>query len=259
MAKVCGVYNIENIVNGHIYIGSSVNVECRICRHSNDLDKGCHVNIHLQRAFDKYGFENFVWNILVICDPDMLLFYEQRFIDTLHPEYNICKMAGKPNLTDEIRHARSIRMKGNKNLLGYKFSSISKYKMSESAKARTDIRITSIETRQKISAFMKGKKYTLGYKYSSESRRKMSESAKGRKHSDESRKKMSDSRRGRKASEEHKRNISKGLTGRKLSEAHKEYLSNLMHTTQSKLTPEQRSKNAKKASDARWEKRRSMK
>lgn len=48
--KVAGIYQIRNIVNGKVYIGSAVNIERRWGMHKNRLKAGQHRNIHLQRA-----------------------------------------------------------------------------------------------------------------------------------------------------------------------------------------------------------------
>lgn len=53
------IYCIENKINNHCYIGQTVNFSSRISKHFCELRKGQHCNIVLQRAFDKYGEENF--------------------------------------------------------------------------------------------------------------------------------------------------------------------------------------------------------
>lgn len=71
----CGIYQIINKENGHMYIGLSKNIEQRIKEHfshgingkrKDDLDKP------LYRAFKKYGIDNFEWNILEECSDDLL-------------------------------------------------------------------------------------------------------------------------------------------------------------------------------------------
>ena len=59
-----GIYRIRNIINNKIYIGSAFNFKTREKRHFNQLRKGKHHSVLLQRAFDKYGEENFVFEII---------------------------------------------------------------------------------------------------------------------------------------------------------------------------------------------------
>jgi len=59
-----GIYKIT--CNDKLYIGSSNNIRKRWRRHINDLNGNKHINIHLQRAFDKYGINNFKFEIFRI-------------------------------------------------------------------------------------------------------------------------------------------------------------------------------------------------
>ena len=44
----CGIYKIENLVDGKIYIGSSLNLENREYKHFWMLSRNTHDNQHLQ-------------------------------------------------------------------------------------------------------------------------------------------------------------------------------------------------------------------
>lgn len=59
-----GVYKITNILDGKFYVGSSKNIESRWYTHRKELNLGCHNNQHLQRAWNKYGEENFTFEVL---------------------------------------------------------------------------------------------------------------------------------------------------------------------------------------------------
>lgn len=50
-----GIYQIKNILNNKIYIGSAKDFDKRWKRHFNDLNNGSHSSIKLQRSFDKHG------------------------------------------------------------------------------------------------------------------------------------------------------------------------------------------------------------
>lgn len=54
------IYFITNKINGKKYIGKTNDIERRVSRHFSDLKSGSHHSHKLQRAFNKYGKENFV-------------------------------------------------------------------------------------------------------------------------------------------------------------------------------------------------------
>ena len=70
--KICGIYCIQNIRNKKRYIGQSINAKNRMYKHKWQLKKGIHKNKHLQRSVNKYGLENFTFEILKECKKDEL-------------------------------------------------------------------------------------------------------------------------------------------------------------------------------------------
>lgn len=62
---LAGVYLIHCLSSGKSYIGCSKDVEDRLKTHFADLRSRRHVNIKLQRAWDKYGEANFKSAILL--------------------------------------------------------------------------------------------------------------------------------------------------------------------------------------------------
>ena len=77
-----GIYCIRNIENNKMYIGSTHNFSERKYRDFHYLEIGKHHSIVLQRAYDKYGKESFVFEILKECsDEENLLKTEQYFLD----------------------------------------------------------------------------------------------------------------------------------------------------------------------------------
>ena len=63
--KNFGIYVITNSIDGKVYIGSTIrNFRKRWREHRNLLKDGNHGNVHLQRAWNKYGEENFQFEIL---------------------------------------------------------------------------------------------------------------------------------------------------------------------------------------------------
>ena len=84
-----GIYKITNEINGKFYIGSTKDLNRRKKDHFRLLKKGTNHSIILQKAVDKYGIENFRFEILVECSEDLLFTIEQKLVDKLNPEYNI--------------------------------------------------------------------------------------------------------------------------------------------------------------------------
>jgi group I intron endonuclease len=88
-----GIYIITS-TSGKFYVGSAVNLYKRWALHRTHLKKGEHHCKPLQHAYQKYGLEGLAFKVLFICKKEDLLWYEQRTIDTLHPQYNTCLVAG---------------------------------------------------------------------------------------------------------------------------------------------------------------------
>jgi group I intron endonuclease len=63
-----GIYKIISKASNKIYIGCASNVRTRINGHLYDLRKEKHKNSYLQRAWTKYGEENFVFEMIEKCD-----------------------------------------------------------------------------------------------------------------------------------------------------------------------------------------------
>ena len=98
-AKTSGVYAIVNLSNGKRYIGSSIDVAKRWRVHRNDLKIGKHHSVKLQRAFAKYGAENFDFQILECVAERSLLAEREQYWINLHQSstrngYNACPVAG---------------------------------------------------------------------------------------------------------------------------------------------------------------------
>ena len=94
----CGIYQIRNKVDNKIYIGSSKELKIRKSKHFRMLKDGKHDNKHLQRAFNKYGESNFVFEIVELCDENEQFVLEQYWIDKFFGKncYNINSSAVKP-------------------------------------------------------------------------------------------------------------------------------------------------------------------
>jgi len=72
-----GIYKITNTKNGKIYIGQGKNVYARIHRHLNGNG-----SVVIRDALKgKYKRSDFVWEVLIFCEQDMLDYYETKFIE----------------------------------------------------------------------------------------------------------------------------------------------------------------------------------
>lgn len=173
-----GIYKIENIVTGDIYIGQSVNPTLRQSQHWRRLTINKHHNIYLQRAWNKYGKDCFVFEIILFCEHDQLSIREQELVDRLDPAYNIRK-----DCVDSP--------------LGTKHSEETRRKLSESHKGQKAHNLgkkTSYEVRMKQSRARMGKRpANYGVPCSEEAKKKISEKLKGNVIPPEVRQKLSES------------------------------------------------------------------
>lgn len=97
-----GIYKIESLVSGECYVGSSTNIRERAQKHLYEF-KNNKNSLILQRAWNKYGEKNIVMMVIELCDRNILRKREQYYIDTLHPKYNLSRLASGLEMTPEIR------------------------------------------------------------------------------------------------------------------------------------------------------------
>lgn len=92
--KPAGVFQVKNIANGKVLLGSSLNLEGPLNSHKFMLSIGRHRNKALQKDWDEYGPEKFVFEVLefvkVRDDPnfdlhDELTLLEQIWLEKLQP------------------------------------------------------------------------------------------------------------------------------------------------------------------------------
>lgn len=148
----CGIYQIVNKLNGKRYVGSSVNVEVRWQTHRRELRKGTHHAQHLQRSWNKHGEESFNLEVILECDPEMLIQEEQKELDSGF-DYNSSPTAGSPlgfKFSDEsrerVRQNRLDRYAADPEGFSAMMSSISKGKPKpESWKEKMSERLSGVE------------------------------------------------------------------------------------------------------------------
>ena len=139
-----GIYCIENTVNGKKYVGKALDIDARWRSHRCELNKGVHVNRHLQRAWKKNGANAFRFYVLEELEPNELCSAEIKWIQKLNTfgnGYNLTAggegQAGRCLTEEQKKHLSEINM-GDKN---------PNYGLKRTA-----------ETRQRMSDSMKGKK-----------------------------------------------------------------------------------------------------
>lgn len=101
-----GIYQIRNLENGKIYIGKTEKpFRRRFNEHRNDLKKKKHINIHLQRAYERYGENTFVFEAIEICGENDDLYEKERkwILQTesylRHRGYNIALYDERENIS----------------------------------------------------------------------------------------------------------------------------------------------------------------
>lgn len=136
-----GIYGIKNLLNGKMYIGQTgMNFGDRWDSHRSLLNNGKHTNEHLQRAWQKYGCDNFEFMIIDECSVDLLdekeKYYIKKYKD-LNLSYNMQDGGQKSNklgvpLSEEAK--RKIGEKNRINSTGRKVPESVRAKMSNSHK-----------------------------------------------------------------------------------------------------------------------------
>ena len=121
-----GVYQIRNTITNDCYVGSSVNIHQRKTKHLYLLRTNKHDNPRLQNAVNKYGLENFSFEVLQHCKESDLLPLEQILINTIQPTYNIQQIAGLPPQAMNITRSVSVTDR---------ITSVTYESMSEAARA----------------------------------------------------------------------------------------------------------------------------
>lgn len=76
-----GIYKITNLANDKIYIGSALDYEERWRLHIVNLNGQKHHSRHLQSAYNKYGKDNFRFEVIEFCEKEKLLEREQYWMD----------------------------------------------------------------------------------------------------------------------------------------------------------------------------------
>lgn len=213
------IYQIQNIVNSKVYIGSTIHFKKRIKEHTALLTKGIHHARKLQNSWNKYGAKAFVFEILEECPLKELIPKEQYWIDLKDSYYKgfnsrpIAESNRGYKQTEAVRRAKSEATKGVKKPEGF----------GAKIAASNRLRRLSDETKEKIRQGHLGKKLTEEQKARLKGR---PSSFLGKHHTEESKKLLREANLGRVLSEEHVRKVADANTGKKRTEEQRKHISN---------------------------------
>lgn len=215
-----GIYTITNIVNGKINVGYATIITNRWNRHRSDLRHNKHSNDHLQAAWNKYGEENFLFEVLVECEIEYLTSLENywcNLLDTHNPKYGYNKKPTGPSKNNKLDECSKLKI-GNANR-GRKCTEETKRKIAESNK----------KTRKSLEYKEKTKDSYKNCNFTKEAREKGRIAKLGSTISEEHKLKLSIFNIGKKHTQETKNKIAKTSTGKKHphTEEMKKYLSDI--------------------------------
>ena len=129
ISSKAGIYKIKNTENNKCYIGSAISLKRRAYEHFSALRANRHFNFHLQSSFNIHGEPKFIFEVLEICDQNMLIDREnfhisQQKSNTPENGYNM-ELAGatwlgkkhKPETIQKIREARARQVFSKESIL----------------------------------------------------------------------------------------------------------------------------------------------
>lgn len=193
MKLMTGIYLVTNKVNGHQYVGQSVDIKRRWMEHK--CPSSIANNRTINKAYRKYGVENFEYKVLEECAESELDEREIYWIDKLHPVYNMNKGGV-----------------GNK---GHHHSEDVRRTLAMKARAQWDI-LSDEEKQKRVSHNLIGPK--CGHHVSLEARKKLRLRQLGKKMAEEIKRKISASNKGKNDNKSHYKTViaidkNHGITG----------------------------------------------
>ena len=117
--KICGIYKITNTITGDFYIGSSKDVKRRWAQHKQQSVWKNNPNSPLYQDMQKFGVDNFAFEVIEEVEENFLKEKEQKFIETLNPIYNNNRAKGldierRKEYKESAKYKESHRKSNNK-------------------------------------------------------------------------------------------------------------------------------------------------
>jgi len=116
--KISGIYQIQSKCKPErIYIGSSADINNRWAIHLFYLTHNKHHSKKLQHHYNKYGKDDLLFSVLITCEKEQLIQFEQYYLDFYHPWFNVCQFAGSVRGRETSSESR---IRYSKAKLGFK-------------------------------------------------------------------------------------------------------------------------------------------
>nr|YP_007507046.1 GIY endonuclease [Ceratocystis cacaofunesta]YP_009704185.1 GIY endonuclease [Ceratocystis fimbriata]YP_009710337.1 GIY endonuclease [Ceratocystis albifundus]AFO38102.1 GIY endonuclease [Ceratocystis cacaofunesta]QEN73748.1 GIY endonuclease [Ceratocystis fimbriata]QFX74839.1 GIY endonuclease [Ceratocystis albifundus] len=174
-----GIYKWTNKLTNDIYIGQSINLGRRFIRYFNISYLQNRGSLVINRALLKYGYSNFLLEILEYCDIADLTKREQYYMDKLNPKYNTLKIAGS---SLGYKQSEETKVKISKALKGvYTGENSALYGRKMSEETKTLMRLKKLKEKNNF----------YGKSHSEETKELIRQKALGRKYSEETLLKLS--------------------------------------------------------------------
>jgi len=140
----CGVYRWVNKLNKKSYVGSSTNLTSRLLDYFQ-IKNLIKYKTPIHSALLKYGYSNFILEILEYCEKKETILREQYYLDIILPEYNVLKIAGSSlgfkHSAETIEKMKAAHMYDNEIKLNRKLARLG-FKVSE----ETRLKLSKIST-----------------------------------------------------------------------------------------------------------------
>lgn len=224
-----GIYQIRNTRTNKIYIGSTNNFKKRAYQHESRLNAGKHYNKYLLAAWNKWGSDNFIFEVVEVIEGDKLtrtireeeLIKEQVELDAWNVCYNLSKWAARKDgpysfKPEETKSKRSKLMKKKwrsseyrKKIATYMSLPETKEAMSKRYRERWNSK-TKEEQEEIINRLSTTNK---NKPLSKEHRRKIGKGRIGKHHSEETKQKLREKNLGKIISKETREKMSKSRIG----------------------------------------------